>query len=186
MVRLRPYRKVFIIAVMAFALNIRTQWVQRDRGARGGKIAPSETRLSLPQAISIAVARNLRMADSRLAVAEKEHQRREAYSDFFPSIDLKYQAGADKYRQQVQNDFLMLLQTNVQGLSGIHPSRWVVRGNPLVNGLAPSYPYRIAPYRSFAIVASFNQPLFTGGRLLNDYRFAELVARIWVTCPRQG
>jgi len=165
---------VFFIAVMALALNIPTSVDSADRGVRGGKIAPREARLSPPQAISIAVARNLRMADSRLAIAEKEHQRREAFSDFFPSIDLEYQAGADKYRQQVQNDFLMLLQTNVQALSGIHPSRWVVRGNPLVTGLAPSYPYRIDPYRSFAVIASLTQPLFTGGKLLNEYKFAEL------------
>ncbi len=159
---------------MTLALNISTSVDAADRSVRGGKIPPRDTRLSLSQATSIAVARNLRMADSRLAIAEKEHQRREAFSDFFPSIDIEYQAGADKYRQQVQNNFLFLLQSNVQALSGIHPSRWVVRGNPLVNGLAPSYPYRIDPYRAFSISAVLTQPLFTGGRLLNDYKFAKL------------
>ncbi len=55
-------------------------------------------RLSLPQAVAIAVARNLTMADSRLAVDEKEYQRREAYSDFFPSIDVLYSGTFDRYR----------------------------------------------------------------------------------------
>ncbi len=97
--RLRLFRKVFFIAVMAFALNIPTSVDAADRGVRRGKIAPRGTRLSLPQAISIAVARNLRMADSRLAVREREHQSREAFCDFFPSISLQYTATADKYRQ---------------------------------------------------------------------------------------
>ncbi|MGO9570724.1 MAG: TolC family protein [Desulfomonilaceae bacterium] len=172
--RLRLFRKVFFIAVMAFAMNIPTSVSAADRSVRGGNAARREAQLSLPQAISIAVARNLRMADSRLAIAEKEHQRREAFSDFFPSIDIEYQAGTDKYRQQVQNNFLILLESNVQALSGIHPSRWVVRGNPLVNGLLPAYPYRIDPYRAFSISANITQPLFTGGKLLNNYKFAEL------------
>ena len=53
--------------------------------------------LSLPQAIQIALTRNLTMADSRLAVQEKEYQRREAYSDFFPSITLQYSGTVDRY-----------------------------------------------------------------------------------------
>ena len=39
----------------------------------------SGERLTLPQAISIAVTRNLRITDARLAVEEKEHVRREAF-----------------------------------------------------------------------------------------------------------
>ena len=57
-------------------------------------------RVSLPQAVSIAITRNLTMADSRLAVEEKEYQRREAYSDFFPSITLQYTGNWDRYRNR--------------------------------------------------------------------------------------
>ena len=116
------------------------------------------------------------MADSRLAVAEKEHLRRESFSDFFPSLALQYTATADKYRKQISIYSVggQLAGNNVQALRGIQPSRWTVRGDPPHNGLAPSYPYRIDPYRSFGISATLTQPVFTGGKLLNDYKFAKL------------
>lgn len=148
-----------------------------DAGVPGpGSRKPSyvERRLSLAQAVSIGLARNLSMADSRLAIAEKESQRREAFSDFFPSITLKYAGAADRYKQEVDSDFLSSAETNVSALSGIHPGRWTVRGNTAVGGLAPNYPYRIDPYRAFTVTATVTQPIFAGGRLLNDYRFATL------------
>ncbi len=147
-----------------------------DRRVRERRPSPYEMRLSLPMAVSIGVARNPRMADSRLAVAEKEHRRREAFSDFFPSLALQYTATADKYQQQILIDSLtgQPVGNNVQALSGIHPSRWVVRGDPPLKGFAPSYPYRIDPYRSFAVIASVNQPVFTGGGLVNNYKFSKL------------
>jgi outer membrane protein len=133
--------------------------------ARHRKRGGGDTLLNLRQAVAIAVARNLRMADSRLAVAEKEHQRREAFSDFFPSLDVQYSATADKYRQA----------SNIASLGGSHDSRWTYRGNPTVgNGLSPDYPYRIDPFRAFSLSATVSQPLFTGGRLLSDYKYARL------------
>ena len=105
------------------------------------------------------------MADSRLAVREKEHQRHEAFSDFFPSINIQYVAVADKYQQP----------TFVQELSGVHDARWSVRGTGIPpGGMAPNYPYRIDPYRNFTLTATMSQPLSTGGKLLNDYKFAQL------------
>ncbi len=70
---------------------------------------PSLT-LSLPQAVAIALARNLAMADSRLAVDEKEYQRREAYSDFFPSIDVLYSGTFDRYRNSQYVSALSFVQ----------------------------------------------------------------------------
>ncbi len=133
---------------------------------RSHKRSGDSQRLDVHQAAAIAVARNLRMADSRLSVREKEHQRREAYSDFFPSIDVQYTAATDKYFQG----------SNVAALAGIHPGRWVVRGNPSPPnvGLAPTYPFRIDPFRFFTLSATLTQPLFSGGRLLSDYKFARL------------
>ncbi len=123
------------------------------------------TQLSLPQVIAIAVARNLRMADSRLAVREREHQRREAFSDFLPSINLQYTAIADRY----QNSGF------IEELKGQQNARWTDRGNPLKGeGLLPYYPYRIDPYRNFTLTAALTQPLFTGGKLLDDYKYAQL------------
>jgi len=175
-VRLRFFRFTPLVSVIGFAVIGSTA---HAAGVDGHRAASHEMRLSLPQAVSIAVMRNLRMADSRLAIAEKEHQRRQALSDFFPSIQLQYTAGTDKYQQQILNDFLIntqlyTSQSNVEMLSGTHPSRWVVRGDPAAGGLAPDYPYRIDPYRSFALTVTVTQPLFTGGRLLNDYKFASL------------
>ena len=125
-----------------------------------------DARLSLAQAVSIAVTRNLRMADSRLSVREKEHQRRQAYSDFFPSINLQYTGTADKYQQI----------GFVQQLAGVQDSRWSVRGTGFhaYGAWLPDYPYRIDPYRNFTLTATMTQPLFTGGKLLNDYKFAQL------------
>ncbi len=136
---------------------------------------PSLT-LSLPQAVTIAVARNLTMADSRLAVDEKEYQRREAYSDFFPSIDVLYSGTFDRYKNA----------QFVTGLSGAQDSRYgasqqsVRNQNAGFTGLTwnafPNgpYPFRIDPYRQFAGQVTITQPIFSGGKLINDYKYARL------------
>ncbi|MGA8831970.1 MAG: TolC family protein, partial [Desulfomonilaceae bacterium] len=118
--------------------------------------------LSLPQAIQIALTRNLTMADSRLAVQEKEYQRREAYSDFFPSITLQYSGTVDRY----SNPLFTL------GLDGVGNSRyagsqqayrWEVAANPpLAPPNAALYPYRIDPYRQFSGALTITQPIFSG------------------------
>ncbi len=130
--------------------------------------------LSLPQAIQIALTRNLTMADSRLAVQEKEYQRREAYSDFFPSITLQYSGTVDRY----SNPLFTL------GLDGVGNSRyagsqqayrWEVAANPpLAPPNAALYPYRIDPYRQFSGALTITQPIFSGGKLINDYKYAKL------------
>ncbi len=110
------------------------------------------------------------MADSRLAVAEKEHQCREAFGDFFPSLALRYTATADEYKKQILVTSVsgQTAGNNVQALSGIQPSRWIIRGDPPLNGLAPNYPYRIDPYRSFSASATVTQPLFTGWKAIEQ------------------
>ena len=60
-----------------------------------------ETKFTLSQAVATAITRNLRLANSRLAIAEKEHQRREAYSDFFPTIDFDYAGTEFRYRNAI-------------------------------------------------------------------------------------
>jgi outer membrane protein len=125
------------------------------------------SKLNLQQAVSIAVDRNLRLTDSRLATQEKEHQRREAFSDFFPSTNLQWTGTWYRYEQA----------TNIQALAGTSPGRWTVRGfNPITSVplINPDYPYRIDPFRAFALTATMTQPIFTGGKLLNDYKYAKL------------
>jgi outer membrane protein len=142
-----------------------------DKSKRKPKYPNTPPAVTLSQAVGFAVTRNLRMADSRLTVREKESQRREAFSDFFPSIDLTYTATGYKYRDA----------NHVSALTGVHDSRWTQRGS-ITNLVAPGrlvalfpyYPYRIDPYRSFTMAATLTQPLYTGGRLLNNYKYARL------------
>jgi outer membrane protein TolC len=155
---------------------------QGDTKTDGGKAVKrsTETRISLGQAVSTALARNLRLADSRLAIAEKEHQRREAYSDFFPNIDLQYVGKGYRYRNQE-------IVGQLSGLSGSRRSAQLsgvqsevigvdILGNPVTGASAnySEYPYRIDPYKSFTLSATITQPLFTGGRLINEYKYARL------------
>ena len=57
-----------------------------DTHARSYQRKPKQCpiRLTLSQAVGIALSRNLRITDARIAVKESEHQRREAYSDMLP------------------------------------------------------------------------------------------------------
>ena len=85
------------------------------------------------------------MADSRLAVQEKEYQRREAYSDFFPSISLQYGATLDRYWSL----------SNIMGLYGMQDSRYATgqeayrRGN---NGIPSATGVVSIPHRSVSSV----------------------------------
>lgn len=123
--------------------------------------------LTIGQAVAIAVARNLRMADARLAVQEKEHQRRESFSDFFPTMDLQYTSSGYRYKKS----------SNVSAFTGTHDSRWRIRMDPAApNGSYwnPETPYRIDPYRLFSLTATITQPIYSGGRLINDYKYSRL------------
>jgi outer membrane protein TolC len=134
--------------------------------------------------VAIAVARNLTMADSRLAVDEKEYQRREAYSDFFPSIDLQYSAIYDKYQNSGFTSLLTSSQNSryaagqqlirMQNAGFIRPATGFPDYTPAVNFPNGMYPYRIDPYRLNTGSVTITQPIFSGGRLINDYKYARL------------
>jgi len=135
-----------------------------DAGKSLRRADANPMRLSIGEAASIAVTRNLRMADARLAVEEKEHQNRSAFSDFFPSLTLQYLPTTDRYFQA----------GNIQAFAGSHDSRWAIRGGSANPSLAPAYPYRIDPYRTFTLVGTLTQPIYSGGKLLNNYKFTRL------------
>ncbi len=126
----------------------------------------SAPKLSLPQAVAIALNRNHNMTLANLEVKRKEHQRRVAFSDFFPSIELEYTAEADRY------DNL----TNIEYLSYAQDSRWYER---TIGGttIVPAEPYRINTHQSFSLSATLTQPIFSGGKLLNEYKRAKLGAK---------
>jgi outer membrane protein len=167
--RTRPVLGWLFVAIMSLILATAPPLsgpaaaAQSSRSKNGG-----DGRLSIEQAVAISLTRNLRMADARLTVQEKEHQRREAFSDFFPTIDLQYVTNWDRYKQA----------SNIGAFAGAQDSRWVIRGtspvNPALPALMPDYPYRIDPYRTFTFSATVTQPLYTGGKLLNDYKYARL------------
>lgn len=164
--RRKPSGRLLSVAIVGLVLLMAFSPAKAaDEPRSKSKPGRGTSKLDITQAASIAVARNLKLADSRLSVQEKEHQRREAFSDFFPTVDLQYIASTDKYMQQGQ----------ISQFSGQHDSKWVVRGNPaLPTSLTPPYPYRIDPFRIFSMSATITQPLYTGGRLLNDYKFSRL------------
>jgi outer membrane protein TolC len=167
--RLRPFMGLLCVVVISFALTAAPPYADAaSSGSKGRSAKNGVPRLSLVQAVNISLARSLRMADSRLAVQEKEHQRREAFSDFFPTVDLQYVGDWDRYKQS----------SNISAFAGSHDSRWSARmgtGPGFQNGMSTnSYPYRIDPYRTFSFTATITQPLYTGGKLLNEYKYARL------------
>jgi outer membrane protein TolC len=123
-------------------------------------------RVNLPEAVNITLTRNLRIADAQLAIDESESQRRSAFSDFFPSIDIQYVANANRYRQS----------GNAAGFASAHDSRWIARLGPPggVSIYRNTYPYRIDPYRTFTLSATLTQPVYSGGKLINDFKYARL------------
>lgn len=147
--RWRPSRGVLYLTVVLTVLSVWTApAVSAERQSRRTSNDASVVSLDLSQAVSTALARNLRMADSRLAIEEKERQRREAFSDFFPSIDTQYTSNWYRYRSS----------SNLQLLGAVNDTRR----------------FRIDPYRLVRLTATVTQPLYTGGKLLNDYKYARL------------
>lgn len=153
--RLKPHVGLCSLLLVLALIAMPLQSGAVDRAKKQGKTP--ETKFTLSQAVATAITRNLRLADSRLAVAEKEHQRREAYSDFFPSIDLAYTGTEFRYRNA----------TAVSEVAGASPSRksaQVVSSVVIPPGITfqqtGEYPYRIDPYRNFSMTATITQPLF--------------------------
>ncbi len=127
-------------------------------------------RLSVGDAVGIAMRQNLRVQSQALTIARKEQDRRAAYSDLFPQITLQYGAVADRYQN---SDF-------IEELDQKHPGRWTQRSVEI--GLfpewrTPQYPYRIDPYKNFQFTATLTQPLYRGGQLINAYKSASLAVR---------
>jgi outer membrane protein TolC len=129
--------------------------------------------LSLSEAVRIALERNLTMADSRLAVAEKEYRRREAFSDFFPLAIAQYDAIVDRYGHPYPfYNIEMWGMTNY----GIHDSRYAgfQQAVRMQKKYFPTYPYRIDPYHQITGAVTITQPIFSGGKLINEYKYAKL------------
>ncbi len=155
----KPVLRIFCV-ISAASLVAITPVLAEKAGTQPGsrEIPKGQDRISLPAAVAMAVTRNLRITDARLAVKENESLRRSAFSDFFPSLDFQYVAQGNRYKQS----------GTVLGFASAHDAR---------RALSPSggsYPYRIDPYSTFTLSATLTQPVYSAGRILNDYKFARL------------
>lgn len=171
---------VAISAVVVAGLVTATDALGAENSSR--RTQRNGPRLTLAQAVGISLNQSLRVPEAMLTLQERESERRSAYSDFFPQGQLVYSATGYKYQQP----------GTVQALANAHDSRWAYRIGR-INGvpsavLDPAYPYRIDPYRTFTLVGTITQPLYTGGQLLNVYRYTRLgvdYASIQVEVERQ-
>ena len=168
-----PWQRTCGAVLLRCALSLIVLWLWVGLGAAADnhranrkKLAKRvPAKLSVHDAVNIAVVRNLQITSKRLALRQEEHKSRAAFSDFFPSLSLDYEAVADKYQQI----------GNIEDFAMAHDSRWqfrFVHGPPFL--LQPEYPYRIDPYRSFTLTATLTQPIFTGGELINRYKYRRL------------
>ena len=160
MKRLRP----LLIAILLTIFPVVAVWAGQPGAAQ---------KLSLSEAVRIAVERNLTMADSRLAVGEKEYKRREAFSDFFPLAIAQYNGIVDRYGHPYPfYNIEMWGMTN----NGIHDSRYAgyQQAVRMQKKYFPTYPYRIDPYRQITGAITITQPIFSGGKLINEYKYAKL------------
>lgn len=147
--------------VLISAMMVVTLFATGYTHAKGRKLKPQQRSilLNLPQAVEIAIRNNLTIVDARIAVRESEYQRREAYSDMFPKLSLEYSATGYRYKQG----------SNVSNLAAAHHSRRDGSQYPYAD-----YPYRIDPYRAHNLSATLTQPVYSGGKLLANYRYAKL------------
>jgi outer membrane protein len=143
------------------AMTVVTLFAPGNTHAAGRKLSTEQRsiRLNLPQAVEIALRNNLSIVDAQIAVRESEYQRRQAYSDMFPTLSLEYSATGYRYKQG----------SNVSNLATAHASRRDSSQYPY-----PDYPYRIDPYRAHNLSATLSQPIYSGGKLVANYKYAKL------------
>ena len=151
-----------ILIVTTFGLLLVFSVVHAGRKEQVSPASP-ERSLSIWDTVSIALNRNYRIAYKQLGIKKQEHVARQAFSDFFPSLELDYTATGYKY-QTIDSNF-----------GYARDSRWQIRYYAHgFNYEEPLYPYRIDPFKSFELTATLTQPIFAGGSLLANYKYAQL------------
>jgi len=101
--------------------------------------------LSLKDTIEMAIDANLNLKQSREEVKAAEENRKARITQFFPTLSASY-------------DYLHRNKEQTQALTGIGP-------NP---------DFVVRPDDQYTFVTSFNQPIFRGFSLINQYRVADL------------
>ena len=107
--------------------------------------AESVEPLSLKNTIKKAIDANLNLKTSQEEVKAAEETRRSSITQFFPTLSASY-------------DYLHRNKEQVQELTGIG-------GGP---------PFVVRPDDEYTFVTSFNQPIFAGFSIINQYRIADL------------
>lgn len=101
--------------------------------------------LSLNDTVKIALDANLNLKQSQEEVKAAEQNRRASVTQFFPTLSASY-------------DYVHRNKEQTQELTGI--------------GAGP--PFVVRPDDEYTFVTSFNQPIFRGFSLINQYRIADL------------
>lgn len=166
-----------IAASLLFVIMLPPVHAAPHKFQRPPAMPKASPRLSVGDAVSIALAQNLRVKKQLLSMEQRAQERRAAASDFFPSVALEYSANVDRYQNLGY----------IYQLVGRHPGRWMQRGagssfTPLPSisgqtaprGFTNLYPYRIDPYKNFQFTAVLTQPLYKGGQLTNSQQNADL------------
>ena len=126
----------------------------------------SNVKLTVHDAVKLAIIRNFSLRSQALTIAQKENAKWASYSDLLPQLNITYDSEINRYRQA----------SNAGILSGVHPSRWTYRGQTNNPSLLPLYPYRIDPYKNMTLTATLTQPIYDAGRLGNTYKYAVMDA----------
>ena len=101
--------------------------------------------LSLSDTINMALDANLNLKQSQDEVRAAEENRKASITQFFPTLSASY-------------DYVHRNKEQVQELTGI----------------GPGPPFVVRPDDEYTFVTSFNQPVFRGFSLINQYRVADL------------
>ncbi len=126
----------------------------------------SNAKLSVREAVQLAIVRNFSLRSQALTMAQKENIKWASFSDLLPQLNITYDSEINRYRQA----------SNAGILTGVHPSRWSYRGQTNNPTLQPLYPYRIDPYKMMTLTATITQPIYDAGRLGNTYKYAVMDA----------
>ena len=168
MVCIKAGRRLLFLATMTCVI-VMIAWGSAPsycETASSGSSKDVPRKLSLKQAVAIALGRNYKIVNAGLEVRKKERERRAAYSDFFPNIEVEYSASLNRYEDVNTLEYLSYGQE----------SRWYYRETP-TGYIEPAKPHGIDPYKTMTLTATLTQPLFSGGKLLNNYRYARLGVR---------
>jgi len=122
--------------------------------------------LTLDSCKHAALVNNRKIKEAGMQVQTSEHQRKEAFSHYFPQVS----ASAFALRTA---DYLMKIETPSMNMPVWDGKDAAMLQNPALFAYIPSMSIGIMDYLNTAAV-SLAQPVFTGGRIINGNRLAKI------------